>query len=157
MPVGSGSPVYSIGIRYIGIRPLYPLDWRYGNTDDDEDREEAEETRREKENANNSSSSSSGWGALFPLRFTSSKLTVDGSDSGLLAIEAARIARRLEKEEHEAAVREMKAKREARDKEMKRIEDEMKRKRKDKARESRLKRERENEARLESMGHFPLH
>ena len=105
----------------------------------------------------NSSGSSSGWGTLFPLRFTSSKSTMDHSDSDLLGTEAARAARRLEKEEDEAAAREMKAKREARDKEMKRIEDEMRMKRKDKAREGRLKRERKNEARVKSTGHFPLH
>ena len=79
------------------------------------------------------SGSDSGWGSLFPLRFTSSKSTVDHSDSDILTIEAARDARRLEKEDESAACK-MKAKREARDKGMKRIEDEMKRKRKEKAR-----------------------
>ena len=103
-----------------------------------------------------SSSSSSNWAALFSLRFISSKSTVDDSASGLLAIEAARAARQLEKED-DAAVRKMEAKREARDKEMKRIEEEMRRKRKEKAREGRLKRERENDARLKSTGHIPLH
>ena len=49
----------------------------------------------------------SGWDVLFPVRFASSKSTIDNSESGLPTIESARVAQRIEKDEKEVVAHKM--------------------------------------------------
>ena len=46
------------------------------------------------------------WDVLFPIRFALSKSTIDNSDSGLLAIDLARVAQHIEKDEEEEVEKE---------------------------------------------------